>query len=549
MTQDPAQSIGIRAKGTVDAVARNKNIILCSDGTGNSGGKGRGTNVWRLYNAIDRHGFRYNPKVREQVTFYDDGVGTETNKLVRVATGAVGFGLGRNIRELYEFLVKSYEPGDDVYLFGFSRGAYTVRSLAGMVCKCGLIDSNRYSSEKLSAAVSDAFKAYRKAWKKDNGAVVEFRDKHHPLDIKIRMIGVWDTVGAVGAPIVELRTLIDIFYPIKFHRTDLHPNVELGYHALAIDDERKSFHPELWNEDSDCREPGTIEQVWFAGAHSNVGGGYPKQGLASVTLDWMMTKAMDKPGRPGLFFEKKKLEAVRWEADCHDKLYDSRSGLAGYYRYDPRRIEKLCAANKCDPAKIHISVVERIAQGPFRYAPGNLPSNFEVVFTEDGSPWGDVETKALAELKRQIRIKTSENRKSLEDAAPWVSTRKAVHLAFVLATIGLLAFGASFRFEAPEPSGADSQVIDFISGVVGFLIPDSPERVIKFYASYFYDNLLQGVVFVGVLYLLFRLRRLAREKVAKKFVEFWDAVRPLPIARLYLRPRVDTPPTQSAQAS
>src|SRR5919106_2531604 len=103
-----------------------KNIILCSDGTGNSGGKGRGTNVWRLYKALDVS----DPST--QIAFYDDGVGSEDFRLFRIMGVAFGWGLARNVRQLYTFLVRHYHPGDDIFLFGFSRGAFTVRSLAGM---------------------------------------------------------------------------------------------------------------------------------------------------------------------------------------------------------------------------------------------------------------------------------------------------------------------------------------------------------------------------------------------------------------------------------
>ena len=112
-----------------------KNIVLCSDGTGNSAGKSRGTNVYRLFQAVDIHN---SPNERKQVAFYDDGVGTDSFKPLKLLGGAFGFGLFRNVRELYKFLVQNYEPGDSIFLFGFSRGAFTVRLLASMVCHCGL---------------------------------------------------------------------------------------------------------------------------------------------------------------------------------------------------------------------------------------------------------------------------------------------------------------------------------------------------------------------------------------------------------------------------
>ena len=111
-----------------------KNIVVCSDGTGNRGGKTRGTNVWRIFNAVNRHS-----KECRQVTYYDDGVGTDDVRWLRLLGGAFGYGLSRNIRRAYAFLALNYEPGDRIFLFGFSRGAFTVRSLAGMIGCCGLV--------------------------------------------------------------------------------------------------------------------------------------------------------------------------------------------------------------------------------------------------------------------------------------------------------------------------------------------------------------------------------------------------------------------------
>ena len=111
-----------------------KNIVICSDGTGNRGGKTHGTNVWRIFNAVDR----YHPDIK-QITYYDDGVGTDDILWLRLLGGAFGYGISRNIRQAYGFLAMNYEEGDRVFLFGFSRGAFTVRSLAGMICRCGLL--------------------------------------------------------------------------------------------------------------------------------------------------------------------------------------------------------------------------------------------------------------------------------------------------------------------------------------------------------------------------------------------------------------------------
>jgi uncharacterized protein (DUF2235 family) len=132
-----------------------RNIILCSDGTGNTAIKGRGTNVFKLYEALD-----LDPE--KQVAFYDDGVGTERLRPLAALGGAFGFGLSRNVRQVYTALARVYEPGDRIFLFGFSRGAFTVRTLAGFIAACGIVDrARRRSDDGLEAAVKEAYSAYR----------------------------------------------------------------------------------------------------------------------------------------------------------------------------------------------------------------------------------------------------------------------------------------------------------------------------------------------------------------------------------------------------
>src|SRR3984893_4171630 len=137
-----------------------KNIIICSDGTGNTAIKNRGTNVFKMFEAIDLNGHRTNPALDPQVVFYDDGVGTETFLPLKLLGGAFGFGLAKNVRNLYMDLVRGYDPGDAtppadrIYLFGFSRGAFTVRTLAGLISKCGILDRHQLrSTDALRSAV------------------------------------------------------------------------------------------------------------------------------------------------------------------------------------------------------------------------------------------------------------------------------------------------------------------------------------------------------------------------------------------------------------
>jgi uncharacterized protein (DUF2235 family) len=139
-----------------------KNIVLCSDGTGNSLGKGRGTNVARIHEALDLYGHREDPCLRPQLALHDDGVGTDGLKVFRLLGGAFGWGLSRNVRELYTALCRWYEPGDAIYLFGFSRGAYTVRSLAGLVAECGIVDRKQWQTDaELRRLVGEAYSKHR----------------------------------------------------------------------------------------------------------------------------------------------------------------------------------------------------------------------------------------------------------------------------------------------------------------------------------------------------------------------------------------------------
>ncbi len=353
-----------------------KNIILLSDGTGNTNIKDRGTNVFKLYEAIDFHSTE-----PEQVAFYDDGVGTQEFKPLKLVGGAFGWGLSRNVRKLYRDLVEAYEEDAEIYLFGFSRGAFTVRSLAGFIAKQGILKYENYQTdEELNNAVWQHYEAYRgqcQAYLERPIAplrkkFIKAQEVHAKAPI-IKFIGVWDTVDAVGLPFDEATNFLNNYiFRFKFPDLNLNEYVVKACHALSIDDERQSFHPLLWN--NDAKNPDRIEQVWFSGVHANVGGGYPQQGLSMVTLDWMMKKAT----AAGIRFIATDLTLAHDKEYAFDKLYDSRSGLGSYYRYKPRNIAELCKKCNITPI-IHESAIQRIAEGILDYAPGNFPTNFIVV--------------------------------------------------------------------------------------------------------------------------------------------------------------------------
>jgi uncharacterized protein (DUF2235 family) len=194
--------------------------------------------------------------------------------------GAFGFGLFQKIKDGYSKIAQVYEAGDQIFLFGFSRGAYTARSLAGMIAVCGLPTKN-FSQE----LVETAFEAYRN--KNDRQRLLSTLAGDDMFEAPIEMVGVWDTVGSLGIP----GAVFGIPDPLYgFLDTSLNPKVRHAYHALAIDERRREFPPTLWTS---APAPGQVmEQVWFAGVHCDVGGSYPETGLANITLSWMLTKAV-----------------------------------------------------------------------------------------------------------------------------------------------------------------------------------------------------------------------------------------------------------------
>lgn len=283
----------------------------------------------------------------------------------------------------------------------------------------------------------------------------------------VTVVGVWDTVDAYGMPIDELTLAWDYFiHTLRFPDLNLPPNVNKAYHALAIDDERQTFHPTLWNEEG-LPDHQTIEQVWFSGAHSNVGGGYAKDELAMVALDWMMGN-VEKPGhgskqgnQEGLRFIKRERERIKHSRYAHGHLYDARAGLGAYYRLKPRNIDKLCH----DPnqgveipiPKIHESVFERIQRGGIPYAPLGLPVSYEV------APSGKVyETPGQAQNRANV----------MEKAWDVIGWRRILYFAFVVASLLLVGSKFFLKWEPEGPCDSAYCVLDPILHFLTTFIPD-----------------------------------------------------------------------------
>jgi uncharacterized protein (DUF2235 family) len=370
-----------------------KNIVICSDGTGNTAIKGRGTNVFKLYEAVDINGHRSDPSLTPQVAIYDDGVGNEDFRPLKIFAGVTGFGLARNVRLLYQSLVRVYDPGDSIFLFGFSRGAFTVRALAGLISKCGILDASRLkTTHSLNRAVRLAYRVHRQGYRTKLSQWLGFRPNRKLIarfrtrywrheDVRIRFIGVWDTVDAVGVP-WHIGDYINLtVHRFKFPDQKMVACADYGCQALSLDDERQTFHPLLWDQTSP-EDAARIEQVWFAGAHSNVGGGYEKQGMSLVSLDWMMRQAEHKGGLRMLGSDR---AGYREHANVDDKLYDPRAGTGILYRWAPRDMGAICRKHGVPPL-LHLTVLERLAHGTGDYAPGNIAPDARVVFTETDDP-------------------------------------------------------------------------------------------------------------------------------------------------------------------
>lgn len=369
-----------------------KRLIVCSDGTWNTPEKE--SNVYKMWRAIA-------PKDASgdiQKVFYDEGVGTEGSWLDKLRGGASGQGLDKNIQDGYRFLMHTYEPNDKIYLFGFSRGAYTVRSLAGFLRNSGLLHMNHANK------FQEAFDLYRNESKKPTSQDAKDFRRDFSQEVKIELIGVWDTVGALGIPTERFGHIFNRRH--LFHDVELSGSVMRGYQALAIDERRRSFRPSIWGildkdgkyivaaepkiVDEASKKPQIVEQAWFAGYHSDVGGGTSHDGLSDVTFDWMRQRAYDA----GLRFNQEYL-ASNVHADPLGKEHDSKGGFP--WKYSPVSFERSLGTTWKTEA-LHAAVLEREEKAA--YKPDNVGKyktlgHYRVVKT--AAPEGSVPTGLRAD--------------------------------------------------------------------------------------------------------------------------------------------------------
>ncbi len=337
-----------------------KRIVLFCDGTWNSPDGNASisecqTNVVKMANALA-------PCSADGVTqllYYDAGIGTEGPLLNRLYEGATGAGLNENILQAYRFIIDHYNLGDELYLFGFSRGAFTVRSLAGLIRNSGILRrENRGMITKAYALYQFRSKRYHP---KELEATLFRRSFAVAETTRIKFIGVWDTVGALGNPLV-LNGVVNSRN--RFHDTKLSTTVDFAYQALALDEQRVNFKPSIWHQ-----QPGAIsqvlEQAWFVGVHSDIGGGYSESELSDISLCWMLTKATECQLR---------FETIHTNVDVMARIHQS---FSGFYKLWPRffRLVDLGEKEFDTHESLHWSVFQRINRDKL-FRPANLMEYF-----------------------------------------------------------------------------------------------------------------------------------------------------------------------------
>jgi len=286
-----------------------KRIIICCDGTWNSPGSLNDksiTNVIKVLRSIEPRDMATNT---EQVVYYHRGLGTGTNKVGKFIEGATGKGIKRNIEDCYRFLANNYVDGDQIFMFGFSRGAFTARSLCGLLSCIGLLDKEQLD------LFPRAYKHYRTPLgKRSDGDWVNKLNLNRP---HIHFLGVWDTVGALGAPTPILGAITRKLW-VGFNDATISDEIGYAYQAMAIDEKRKIFAPAMWTKQGMQHD---VKQVWFAGVHSDVGGGYPEDmGLSDEALMWLVNRAK----ACGLTFNQRYLDnAKKIQPNAEGKLHDS----------------------------------------------------------------------------------------------------------------------------------------------------------------------------------------------------------------------------------
>ncbi|HLH50905.1 MAG TPA: DUF2235 domain-containing protein [Roseiarcus sp.] len=315
-----------------------KRIVILIDGTWCEEGSGDATNVAKLDPASAGAGAPLikafgNDGVAQHVV-YHEGVGADPDFLKHWLGGSIGLGLKGIVLAAYKSLVDLYNHGDDVFLLGFSRGAYAARALVGMIGASGIVRqaapghleiawANYRVDPSRRAAPATASGSDKKAL----NALQDLRNagQTHP-DNSVKCVGVWDTVGSYGVPagfgLAALARYISL-YSLGFHDTTFGDHVEFGFHAVAVDERRRPFVPTFWTIKKGEQPKGHVEQTWFAGSHGNIGGGEADPRLSDLALVWMIARMQ---ALTGLSFDADAVRAVAHRADIDGEVYDSTVG-------------------------------------------------------------------------------------------------------------------------------------------------------------------------------------------------------------------------------
>ena len=514
---------------------RGTNIVLFSDGTGNSSAKLLKTNVWRMYEALDL-------LAGDQIAVYDNGVGTSSVPPLAIVGGALGFGLKRNVRTLYMYACRHFQPGtaerdaDRLYAFGFSRGAFTVRVLIGLIESQGLITG--VTGQELERQAKWAYREYRRQFTAAPWVIKPLRwirdvalrlwegawgrkpyDPSKNLRPDVTFLGLWDMVDAYGLPIDELtRGWNRWVWPLSMNANERPTKVKKVCHAVALDDERHTFHPVLLDEEH-LNETKTrirdesVSQVWFPGAHSNVGGGYPDDSLARVPLLWMAAAAE----HAGLRLHRIVTDEWRAHADPNGPGNDSRRGFGSYYRYSPRSIQKLTDDRFAKVAiprpKIHESVFKRIARGRDTYAPIVLPSTYAVV--SDNGDIMDVQqnpfespSQAVSRCRNQERVWN------------WVWLRRGLYFTTVLLTLWLLVPPFISDPDDAPFLNPRSRALAGVLDAAGAFLPDMFQPVVAFYR----ENPVQFFAMLSGLVLLMLASLRVQRRIHDEMRSLWMGI-------------------------
>ncbi|MGY4512110.1 DUF2235 domain-containing protein [Bradyrhizobium sp. USDA 3650] len=504
-----------------------KRIVVLSDGTGNSASQVWRTNVWRTFESLDLTG-------SDQVAFYDDGVGTSSFKPLAILGGAFGYGLKRNVIDIYKFVCRNFRTGqdyarayvdtdardenfvdDEIYGFGFSRGAFTIRVVVGLILDQGLVEAE--SEAELDALATEAYRNYRaRHFKTRTGIERPFRairdsflgrkrvgqlPNVRKVD-QIRFLGLWDTVAAYGLPVDEMtRGVSRYLWPLELPNKRLDPKrVARACHALSLDDQRTTFHPVLWDESNmppvvpgppTVTRQEKLTQIWFAGVHSNVGGGYPDDSLAYIPIYWIWKEAKDC----GLKFKSSPSAdpdaflAAQSKGDKDGRLYDSRSGLGGYYRYGPRDVDQLCDSGATDERdfvkivapKIHETVFRRIAMGAHSYAPVGLPQSYEIVAYDATS--GDHQIIRSADRLPEAPVGAATRYKE-QDSVIWstIWRGRGIYFLTVFASLFLVIYPLAYSIPATSEFSTRLRFLSDTIRLVATVLPSAAERWVNAYA-------------------------------------------------------------------